>query len=61
MLEEISDSIKSMQSGKSPGPDGFPVELKKKKSLQRTYPPFLLSTVNESSGHLPEIFTQKNN
>ena len=26
-LKEISDSILSMQSGNSPGPDGFPVEF----------------------------------
>ncbi len=32
-LQEIEDSIKAMQSGKAPGPDGFPVEFYKKKIL----------------------------
>lgn len=26
-LQEIQDSIRTMQSGKAPGPDGFPVEF----------------------------------
>ena len=32
--QEVENSIKDMQSGKAPGPDGFPVEFSKKLSLK---------------------------
>ena len=57
-LKEISDSILSMQSGKSPGPDGFPVEFFFK--FAKDLSPLMLSMFNESysSGHLPETLNQ---
>ena len=46
-LQEIVDSIQKMQSGKSPGPDGYPVEFYKKISSQLA--PILLEMFNHSS------------
>ncbi len=45
-VEEITSAIRSMQSGKSPGPDGFPTDLFKKFSDQLS--PLLLSVFEES-------------
>lgn len=54
--EEISAAISSMQSGKSPGPDGLPSDLKKKFSADLT--PLLCSVFSDSlnSGALPPSF-----
>lgn len=51
--EEISAAISSMQSGKPPGPDGFPQDFLKKFSTDLT--PFLCSVFSDSlnSGALP--------
>ena len=45
-LEEISRAICAMQSGKCPGPDGYPIEFYKKFSDQLA--PLLLEMLNES-------------
>lgn len=45
-ISEIIDSIGSMQSGKAPGPDGFPSEFFKRFSEQLA--PILLSVFRES-------------
>lgn len=45
-VEEITLAIRSMQSGKSPGPDGFPTDFFKKFSEQLS--PLLLSVFKES-------------
>uniref|UniRef100_A0A9J8CV62 Reverse transcriptase domain-containing protein n=1 Tax=Cyprinus carpio carpio TaxID=630221 RepID=A0A9J8CV62_CYPCA len=57
-LTEIQQAIAQMQSGKSPGPDGFPSEFLKKFSLQLS--PLLLSVFEESlnDGHLPPSMRQ---
>ncbi len=57
-LQEISDSIQKMQSGKSPGPDGYPVEFYKKFSSQLS--PILLEMFNHSfrQNHLPRTLTE---
>lgn len=57
-LQEIEDSIKAMQSGKTPGPDGFPVEFYKKFSSKLS--PLLLSMFNNSleQSKLPPSLTQ---
>lgn len=44
--EELVTAIKSMQNGKSPGPDGFPSEFFK--TFSGTLTPLLLSVFNES-------------
>lgn len=51
---EILKAISTMQSGKSPGPDGFPSEFFKKFYLELS--PILLAVYDESfiSGSLPE-------
>ena len=57
-LQEIVDSIHKMQSGKSPGPDGYTVEFYKKFSPQLT--PLLLEMFNHSfiQSHLPQTLTE---
>lgn len=57
-LDEISSAIRAMQSGKCPGPDGFPVEFYKKFSGLLT--PLLLEMLNESftSSCLPPSLRQ---
>ena len=57
-LTELVDSIKLMQSNKSPGPDGFPTEFYKKFSEKLA--PLLLEMYNESlaNGSLPPTLTQ---
>lgn len=52
-LEEVSQAITSMQSGESPGPDGFPSEFFKK--FSELLAPLLLSAFKESffSNSLP--------
>uniref|UniRef100_A0A3B1IT35 Reverse transcriptase domain-containing protein n=1 Tax=Astyanax mexicanus TaxID=7994 RepID=A0A3B1IT35_ASTMX len=57
-LEEVSNAIKAMQSNKTPGPDGFPIEFFKK--FIGKLAPLLLSVFNESleSGSLPQTMTQ---
>lgn len=52
-LSEILQAISQMQSGKSPGPDGFPVEFFKRFSSELS--PWLLSVFEESfdNGSLP--------
>ncbi|KAF7643420.1 hypothetical protein LDENG_00239880 [Lucifuga dentata] len=58
MVEEIQEAIKSLQSGKSPGPDGFPVEFYKK------FPKELSSVLTDmyhtclSNGLLPTTLRQ---
>lgn len=44
--KEVNDAITAMQSGKSPGPDGFPVEFFKRFSVKLL--PLLLKMYNES-------------
>lgn len=46
-VTEIVFAIRDMQSGKSPGPDGFPAEFFKK--FSEPLSPLLLSVFNESS------------
>lgn len=55
---EITAAIKAMQSGKSPGPDGFPTEFYKKFADQLS--PLLLSVFEESFslGALPPTMRQ---
>jgi exonuclease III len=55
---EILKAITTMQSGKSPGPDGFPSEFFKKFSSELS--PILLAVYEESfiSGSLPETMRQ---
>ncbi len=57
-LKEIEDSIKAMQSGKAPGPDGFPVEFYKNNSSQLS--PLLFNMFNHSfdQSKLPSSLTQ---
>lgn len=57
-LQEIIDSIQKMQSGKSPGPDGYLVEFYKKFSSQLA--PILLEMFNHSfnQNHLPQTLTE---
>uniref|UniRef100_A0A8C4S8Q7 Reverse transcriptase domain-containing protein n=1 Tax=Erpetoichthys calabaricus TaxID=27687 RepID=A0A8C4S8Q7_ERPCA len=57
-LTELLDAIKSLQSGKSSGPDGYPVEFYKKFSTQLA--PLLLVTFTEAKDHqiLPQTFRQ---
>ena len=57
-IEEIINAINSMQSGKSPGPDGFPSEFFKK--FKNQLAPILLSVFEESfnSGSLPPTLRQ---
>lgn len=55
---EIALAISSMQSGKCPGPDGFPAEFFKKFSSSLS--PLLCSVLSEShvQGFLPPMFTE---
>lgn len=57
-LEEVLEAIKKMQSGKSPGLDGYPVEFYKKFSIQLA--PLLLAMYNDSlkRSSLPPTLTQ---
>lgn len=57
-LQEVVDSIRKMQSGKSPGPDGYTVEFYKKFSSQLA--PLLLEMFNHSfdQKHLPQTLTE---
>lgn len=57
-VAEIASAIGSMQSGKSPGPDGYPADFFKKFSNQLS--PLLLSVFEESlsSGSLPPTMRQ---
>lgn len=56
-LDEVVCSIMSRQSGKAPGPDGFPPEFYKKLHIQS---PLLLSVFEESlkQGSLPPTLRQ---
>uniref|UniRef100_A0A3P9H232 Reverse transcriptase domain-containing protein n=1 Tax=Oryzias latipes TaxID=8090 RepID=A0A3P9H232_ORYLA len=57
-VQEVMNTIKSMQNGKCPGPDGFSVDFFKKFSNQLS--PFLLSVFEESlaTGTLPPTMRQ---
>lgn len=57
-LPEIKEAISSMSSGKSPGPDGYPVEFYKRFSNQLA--PLLLEMFNYSHSHgsLPATLMQ---
>lgn len=57
-LGEILSAISAMQSGKAPGPDGFPIDFYKKFSAQLA--PLLLGMFNESleQGRLPESLNE---
>lgn len=57
-LGELTHSIKAMQSGKSPGPDGYPIEFYKKFSDKLA--PLLLEMFNDSlsRGVLPQTLTE---
>lgn len=57
-LSEIKEAIQLMNNGKSPGPDGYPVEFYKKFSDQLA--PLLLEMFNHSYslGSLPPTLTQ---
>lgn len=57
-LEEIKTAIRLMQSGKSPGPDGFPVEFFK--TFSESLSPLLREMYIESlnTGHLPPSLEQ---
>ncbi|XP_072135984.1 MTOR-associated protein MEAK7 isoform X2 [Mobula birostris] len=56
--EEINNAIMAMQSGKSPGPDGYPIEFYKKFKDKLT--PVLLEVFQESleNGSLPPSLSQ---
>ena len=57
-LKEITEAIRSMHNGKSPGPDRFPVEFYKKFSKKLS--PLLLEMFQQShqQGTLPPTLTQ---
>ena len=57
-LKEVTDSLRLMQNGKAPGPDGFPVDFLKKFSDQLS--PLLLDMFNDSleRGSLPPSVAQ---
>lgn len=57
-LEEITNAIKSSQTGRAPGPDGFPIEFYREFSPKLT--PILKSVYDESlaNGKLPQTLTQ---
>lgn len=52
-VAEVQEAIKSLQRGKSPGPDGYTVEFYK--TFSATTAPFLTEVLNEaySKGNLP--------
>ena len=56
--EEVAAAISSLQSGTTPGPDGFPSEFYKEFSVQLA--PFLTSVFSESlkTGTLPPTLNQ---
>ena len=56
--QEVENSIRDMQSGKAPGPDGYPIEFFKKFSSQLT--PLLLNMFNHSleQSSLPRSLTE---
>lgn len=57
-IEEITNAIKLSQTGRAPGPDGFPMEFYKEFSSKLT--PILESVYAESfaTGNLPQTLTQ---
>lgn len=57
-LTEILNAISAMQSGKAPGPDGYPVEFYKKISAKLA--PLILEMFNDllGSGALPQTLTE---
>uniref|UniRef100_A0AAR2KU71 Reverse transcriptase domain-containing protein n=1 Tax=Pygocentrus nattereri TaxID=42514 RepID=A0AAR2KU71_PYGNA len=57
-LDEIRAAIKTMQTNKAPGPDGFPLEFFKK--FEKKLGPLLLAVFEESLGvgSLPQSMTQ---
>lgn len=57
-VEELYTAISQMQSGKSPGPDGYPIEFYKK--FQHKLAPVLIDMYNESFSdlNLPPTLTQ---
>ncbi|KAG7522338.1 hypothetical protein JOB18_019938 [Solea senegalensis] len=57
-LTEISNAISAMQSGKAPGPDGYPIEFYKKFSTKLA--PLILEMLNDSvgTGALPRTLTE---
>ncbi|KAG7493595.1 hypothetical protein JOB18_012645 [Solea senegalensis] len=57
-LTEISNAISAMQSGKAPGPDGYPIEFYKKCSTKLA--PLILEMLNDSvgTGALPQTLTE---
>lgn len=57
-LQEIFDAISALQSGKTPGPDGFPIKFYKKFSAKLS--PLLLSMFEHSlsQGTLPKSLTE---
>ncbi len=57
-IREIADSIKLMQSGRAPGPDGYPIEFFKKFADKLI--PLLLDMFNDSLdwGALPQTLTE---
>lgn len=57
-LEEIASAIKLSQTGRAPGPDGFPMEFYKEFSAKLT--PILKSVYDEAlaTGNLPQTLTQ---
>uniref|UniRef100_A0A3B3HDP0 Reverse transcriptase domain-containing protein n=1 Tax=Oryzias latipes TaxID=8090 RepID=A0A3B3HDP0_ORYLA len=56
--KEITNAIHSMQNGKAPGPDGYPIEFYKKFSNRLS--PILLDMFNDSlsRGSLPQTLTE---
>lgn len=56
--QEIESAIKDMQTGKTPGPDGYPVEFYKKFISQLT--PLMLNMFNHSfeQSYLPQSLTE---
>ena len=57
-LNEVVESISAMQSGKSPGPDGYPIEFYKVFSSKLA--PLLLDMIVDSltQGSLPQTLTE---
>lgn len=58
-MEELAKAASSMQGGKCPGPDGYPVEFYKKKFFNKLGP-LLIDMYNESfkSTKLPQTLNQ---
>ncbi|KAF7647189.1 hypothetical protein LDENG_00176120, partial [Lucifuga dentata] len=56
--EEIALAISSMQSGKSPGPDGFPVEFFKKFSSVLSPQLHLVLSESRKQSSLPPSFNE---